>query len=139
MIVPSRRFASTCAGLIMIAGLYLTGCGSKSPTAPTPPVVLLDTTVTLMQGVTCNVGYVGAEFTGVAGKSVVISATGAGSLTPLFILYAPDYASQLGVSASSGAGAASLTFALTQSGLHHLSICDVNGVGGALRITVQQS
>jgi hypothetical protein len=28
-----------------------------SPTGPTP-VVLLDTTVTLMQGVPCNIGYV---------------------------------------------------------------------------------
>ena len=91
-----------------------------------------------MQGVTCNVGYVGAEFTGVTGKTVTISTTGAASLTPLFILYAPDYATQLAVSSPGSAGAASLTFALTQSGLHHLSICDVNGAGGALKVTVQQ-
>lgn len=140
MMVSSRRFALTFGGLIVIAGLSLTGCGgSKSPTAPTPaPVVLLDTTVTLVQGVTCNVGYVGADFTGVAGKTVAISTTGAGSLTPLFFLYAPDYATQLATSTPSGAGAARLTFALTQSGLHHLSICDVNGVAGALKVTVQQ-
>jgi hypothetical protein len=30
------------------------------------------------------------------------------------------------------------TLVLTQSGLHHLSVCDVNGVAGALRISVQQ-
>ena len=138
MKLPSRRFAPACAGLVMvIAGLHLTGCGSKSPTAPTP-VVLLDTTVTLVQGVTCSIGYAGAEFTGAAGKTVTISTTGAASLTPLFILYAPDFATQLGGSSSSGAGAASLTFALTQPGLHHLSICDANGVGGALRVTVKQ-
>jgi hypothetical protein len=122
---------------MVIAVLHLTGCGSTSPTGPTP-VVLLDTTVTLAQGVPCNVGYVGAEFTGVAGKTVAISATGTASLMPLFILYAPDFATQLAGSSSTGAGAASLTFALTQSGLHHLSICDVNGAAGALRITVHQ-
>jgi hypothetical protein len=122
---------------MLIAGLHLTGCGSTSPAAPTP-VVLLDTTVTLVQGVTCNVGYVGAEFTGAAGKTVAISATGATNLTPLFILYAPDFATQLSGSSPSGAGAASLTFPLTQSGLHHLSICDVNGVAGTLRVVVQQ-
>ena len=138
MALSFRRWPVACVRLvIVIAGLHLTGCGSTSPSGPTP-VVLLDTTVTLVQGVTCNVGYVGAEFTGVAGKTVAISATGGASLTPLFILYAPDFATQLAGSSSSGAGAASLTFALTQSGLHHLSVCDINGVAGALRVTVQQ-
>jgi hypothetical protein len=133
-----RRCSPACArAAIVIAGLYLTGCGSTPPTGPTP-VVLLDTTLTLAQGVNCNIGYVGAEFTGVAGKTVAISATGAASLTPLFLLYAPDFATQLGGSSSSGAGAASLTFALTQSGLHHLSVCDLNGVAGTLRVTVKQ-
>ena len=138
MRMTSCRSARTCAGLlIVIAGLLLPGCGSTSPAAPTP-VTLLDTTVTLTQGVTCNVGYVGAEFTGASGKTVAISASGAATLTPLIILYAPDFATQLSGSSSSGAGAASLTFTLTQSGLHHLSICDVNGVAGTLRVTVQQ-
>jgi hypothetical protein len=31
-----------------------------------------------------------------------------------------------------------LIFSLAQSGLHHLSICDVNGVAGPLRVTVTQ-
>jgi len=127
-----------CAGLVMaMAGLPLTGCGSTPPTAPSP-VVLLDTTVTLADGVNCSVGYVGAEFTGTAGTTVAISAAGAANLTPLFILYAPDFATQLATSSARGAGAASLTFALTQSGLHHLSLCEVNGVPGTLRVTVQQ-
>ena len=120
-----------------IAGLHVTACGSAPPTAPTP-VVLLDTTVNVMQGVSCNVGYVGAEFNGAAGKAITISATGAASQTPLFILYAPDFATQLAGSSPTGVGAAALTFVLTQPGLHHLSICDVNGVAGALRIVVQQ-
>jgi hypothetical protein len=140
MTMPSRRLTGrlACARLVMvIAGLHLAGCGSTPPTGPTP-VVLLDTTVTLAAGANCNVGYAGAEFTGVAGTTVAISATGAASLAPLFILYAPDFATQLAGSSSRGAGAASLTFALIQTGVHHLSICDVNGVAGTLRITVQQ-
>lgn len=138
--LTSGRLAIAC--LVMVtAGLPLAGCGSTSPsfpTEPTPTVVLLDTTVTVAEGVNCSVGYVGAEFTGTSGTTVAISATGVPSLTPLFILYAPDFATQLAVSSPRGAGVASLTFALTQSGLHHLSICDVNGAAGTLRITVQQ-
>ena len=138
MTQPFRRFAPACARLVMvIAGLYVTTCGGSSPNGPTP-VVLLDTTVTLAQGVNCNTGYVGTEFTGVAGQTVAIAATGAASLTPLFTLYAPDFATQLGGSSPSGAGAASLTVALSQSGLHHLSVCDVNGAAGTLRVTVKQ-
>jgi hypothetical protein len=133
-----RPFAPAWARVALVSGaLYLTGCGSTPPNGPTP-VVLLDTMVTLAQGVNCNVGYVGAEFTGTAGTTVAIAATGAASLTPLFLLYAPDFATQLGGSSSSGAGAASLTFTLTQSGLHHLSICEVNGIAGTLRVTVKQ-
>jgi hypothetical protein len=134
----SGRLAPAWARVVIaIAALYVTGCGSTSPNGPTP-LVLLDTTVTLAQGVNCNVGYVGAEFTGAAGKTVAISATGGASLRPLFLLYAPDFATQLGSSSPAGAGTASLTFTLTQSGLHHLSICDVNGVAGVLRVTVNQ-
>jgi hypothetical protein len=134
--VTSGRLACL---VVLIAGLHLAGCGSSTPAAPTPaPVVLLDTMVTLAAGVNCTVGYAGAEFPGTAGTTVAISATGASTQTPLFILYAPDFATQLATSASRGAGAASLTFALTQTGVHHLSICDVNGIAGTLRITVQQ-
>jgi hypothetical protein len=134
----SGRLAGACL-VMAIAGLHLTGCGSAPPTAPPPaPIVLLDTMVNVMDGVNCNVGYVGAEFTGTAGTTVAISATGATNLTPVFILYAPDFATQLASSSSRGAGAASLTHLLTQTGLHHLSICEANGIAGTLRITVQQ-
>jgi hypothetical protein len=135
--LPSRRFAPACARLVMVcAGLYLTTCGG-SPNGPTP-LVLLDTTVTLAQGVNCSTGYVGAEFTGMVGRTVVISATGAASLTPFFILYGPDFAVQLAASSPTGAGAAASNFALAQSGLHHLSICDLYGAAGTLRVTVTQ-
>jgi hypothetical protein len=134
-LAPSRL---ACLALA-VAGLHLTGCGSSTPTAPAPaPVVLLDTMVTLAAGVNCNVGYAGAEFPGTSGTTVAISATGVSTQTPLFILYAPDFATQLGSSSPRGAGAASLTFTLTQTGVHHLAICDVNGAAGTLRIIVQQ-
>jgi hypothetical protein len=136
---PSWRFTSIHACFILlVAGLLPAGCGgSSSPTGPTTRI-LLDTTVTLVQGVTCNTGYVGAEFTGTAGTTVSISATGAAGLAPLFTLYAPDFATQLGGSSPSGPGAASLTLALAQSGLHHLSVCDLNGTAGTLRVVVNQ-
>jgi len=138
VMLHSRRIAPACARLMMvIAGLYVTTCGGSSPNGPTP-VVLLDTTVTLAQGANCNTGYVGAEFTGMVGRTVRISVTGAASLTPIFILYAPDFAQQVGASSPTGPGAASLISALAQSGLHHLSICDVNGVAGTLRVNVTQ-
>jgi len=131
----SRRKAGLA---LMIAGLAVAGCGSTPPMAPTP-VMLLDTLVTVADGVNCTVGYVGAEFSAAPGANVTISATGATNLMPVFILYAPDFATQLAVSSSSGAGAASLTTSLTRAGLHHLSICDVNGTAGTLRITVRQN
>jgi len=125
----------SCAVILLASGL--TSCGST--TSPTPQgTVLLDTTVAVVQGVTCNTGGVSTDFTGTAGRTVIITATGATSLTPRFTLYAPDFATQLGGSASTGAGAASLTFALTQTGVHHVTLCDVNGVGGTLRVVVTQ-
>jgi hypothetical protein len=100
--------------------------------------VLLDTTLTLVAGVNCNTGGVSADFAGTAGRTVVITATGAATLTPRFTLYAPDFATQLGGSSSTGAGASSLTFALTQTGTHHVTACDLTGVAGALRVVVTQ-
>jgi len=135
-----HRFASAgaCAGLLFSA-LYLAGCGSSS-TAPvtSTQVVLLDTSVTLLAGVTCSTGNMAVDFTGTSGKTVLISATGAATLTPQFTLYAPDFATQLAGATSSTAGSASLTFTLTQSGVHHISLCDTKGVAGTLRVTVTQ-
>jgi hypothetical protein len=125
----------SCAAILLAA--CLTSCGSDSPTTP-QGTVLLDTNLNLVAGVTCNTGGVSADFNGTAGRTVIITATGASSLTPRFTLYAPDFATQLGGSSSTGAGAASLTFALTQAGVHHVTACDLNGVGGTLRVVVTQ-
>jgi hypothetical protein len=135
--IASCRIATACACLVVMVTLATISCRRASPTAPIG-ITLLDTTVTLAQGVSCNVGYVGADFQGMTGKTVAISAAGAGHMTPLFILYAPDFATRISQSSPSGAGAASLTVGLTQSGVHHLSICDVNGNGGVVRVTVTQ-
>jgi len=123
---------------MVVAVLVLAGCGGPISPDEHLEVVLLDTSVNLVEGVTCYVGYVGADFGGVIGRTVVISVAGAPNLTPLFTLYAPDFATLLGVSSSSAAGTASLTFTLTQTGLHHLSICDVNGIPGPLKVNVKQ-
>ena len=128
----------SCAAFLLLA-LSLTGCGGTS-TTPTPSqgTVLLDTSLTFVQGVTCNTGGVSASFAGTSGRTVTIAATGAATLTPQFTLYAPDFATQLRASSAAGAGAASLTFALTQTGTHHVTLCDVNGVAGAIRVVVTQ-
>jgi hypothetical protein len=67
---------------------------------------------------------------------VTIAATGAATLTPRFTLYAPDFTTQLGGSTAGVPGAASLKFTLTSSGVHHVTLCDINGVGGTLRVKV---
>ena len=134
-----RRFPPACAGVVtVIAVLFLAGCGGPISPDEHMEVVLLDTSVNLVEGVTCLVGYVGADFGGVIGRTVVISVAGAPNLTPIFTLYAPDFATLLGVSSSTAAGTASLSFTITQTGLHHLSICDVKGTPGPLKVNVKQ-
>jgi hypothetical protein len=117
--------------------LALLSFACSSPAAPTE-ITLLNTTLTMTQGVTCENGGVSADFMGTAGTTVVISGSGTAAQTPRFTLYAPDFATQLGGSSSSGAGAASLTIGLAQTGVHHVTFCDVNGVGGTLRAMVKQ-
>ena len=123
---------------MLAAQFCLPGCGGyDSPTTPSE-TVLLNTTLNFTAGVTCVTGGVTAEFAGTASKSVTITATSAATLTPRFTLYAPDFATQLGGSASSGAGSAALTFTLLATGTHHVSACELNGVGGPVTLKVTQ-
>jgi hypothetical protein len=117
-----------------------TACGGDDGTDPNDSgaVTLKDVTLTLPTGQNCDVGGVTTDFTGESGKTVVITATTAASLHPQFTLYAPDFDTQLGGSTSAGAGKATLTFVLTQSGDHHVSACDANGGAGTIRIVVKQ-
>lgn len=131
----SERRRSLKASLVgVFAAFALAGCGGDS-TAP-DVTTLLDTTLHTEQGVTCSTGGVSADFTGQAGKTVTISVSGASTLTPVFVLYAPDYSTQLGASTANGAGKARLTIALIESGVHHVSLCEQNGLAGSLRVTV---
>ena len=114
------------------------GCSSSSTASDSSSVTLLNITVSLPAGVTCDSGGVDADFTGQAGKTVDILVSGASSLTPRFTLYAPDFATQLGFSSPNGAGKAFLSIALTQSGAHHLTLCDANGTAGSLKVNVTQ-
>lgn len=128
-----KRIALSCVSLL---ALCFAAC-SSSPTTPTE-ITLLDTTLTLAQGVTCQTGGVSTDFSGTAGKTVAIIGTGNITQTPRFTLYAPDFTRQLGGSSSVSPGSATLTIGLTETGVHHLTFCDVNGVGGTLHVTVHQ-
>ena len=132
-----RRACPRVEAAVLLA-LFFSSCGgADSPTSPSE-TVLLNTTLNVVAGVTCATGGVSADFTGSAGKSTTITASGAANLTPRFTLYAPDFTTQLGGSTSTGAGAASLTFTLIQSGTHHVTVCDLAGVAGALTVRVTQ-
>ena len=123
---------------MVLAQLSLTGCGSTDmPTSPTD-TVLLSTSVNFVAGVTCATGGANVEFPGTAGKTVVITASATAALTPRFTLYAPNFTTQLGGSVSTGAGTSSLTTTLTASGTHYVTLCDVNGIAGAVAVKVTQ-
>ena len=50
----------------------------------------------------------------------------------------PDYATQLALGTASTSNTETLDYTLTQSGTFHVTVCDVNGVGGDVRLTVTQ-
>lgn len=120
----------------VVLSVVLASCGS-SPSAPSD-VTLLDTTLTLTQGVTCQTGGFSTDFMGTAGKTVVIAGAGTAAQTPRFTAYAPDFTRELGGSSPAGPGAAALTLTLTETGVYHATFCDINGVGGTIRVTVKQ-
>jgi hypothetical protein len=121
---------------VPLLALSVASC-SSSPSAPTV-ITLLDTTLAMTPGVTCQTGGFSTDFMGTAGKTVVITGTGSATQTPRFTLYGPDFTRELGGSSPAGAGAASLTIGLTETGVHHATFCDINGVGGTIRVTVKQ-
>lgn len=120
---------------VTLAALLLTGCGGKDSTAPSE-VQILNVSVNLDAGVNCDQGGAAAEFAGQAGKTYTILASGASSLRPFFVLYAPDFGTQLGASSAYGNGKARLSIGVTETGTFHLTVCEVNGAGGTLKITV---
>lgn len=113
-------------------------CGDDDDASGPDLDVLLSTNVILTSGVTCATGGVSKDFAGTATKTIVITASGGAALTPEITLYAPDFETQLGGSASTGAGRAALTHTLTETGTHHISVCDANGTAGSLSLVVTQ-
>ena len=130
---PFRTLACALSALALVAA-----CGDD--TEATSPIgdVLLSANLIMEGGVTCATGGVSRDFTGTAGKTVVITASGTSAMTPQITLYAPDFETQLAGSASTGPGRAALTKLLTETGTHHVSVCDANGVAGNLNLVVTQ-
>jgi len=97
--------------------------------------LLLDTTLSLETGQTCQTTGASRDFNGTAGQTVVINVTGPAGSQPAIILYAPDFATQLG-GAAGAKGTNSARLKLTQTGVYHSSTCDDAGVGGTFRMVV---
>lgn len=131
-----RRLRAFAA--VLTASAMLAGCGDDDESTGPDPDVLLSTNIILTAGVTCETGGVNKDFNGVAGKTIAMVVSGAASLTPQFTLYAPDFDTQLAFSASTGAGRAAASRALTETGTYHISVCDANGVAGNVTLVVTQ-
>lgn len=113
-------------------------CGTGNPSNEVilgVGTTLLDTTASITPGLTCLNGGVSREFSGTAGQTVVINVTGPPNTQPAIVLYAPDFATQLG-SVGGSSVFNSLRVKLLQTGTHHVDVCDDRGVGGTFRIVV---
>ena len=132
----SRPFRTLVCALF--AFTLVAACGDDDDSTATGGTVLLSANLIMEGGVTCAIGGVSRDFTGTAGKTVVITASGASTMTPQITLYAPDFETQLAGSASTGAGRAALTKALTETGTHHVSVCEANGLAGNINLVVTQ-
>lgn len=124
--------------MVFLLAFTAASCNSDTTAPEDDTVMLLDTTLAFSQGVTCDTGGVNTAFTAAAGTTVTILAQAATNLNPAFVLYAPDFSTQLGASAASGAGRARLVIQLTQAGQHHVTLCEVSGAAGSVRVTVSR-
>lgn len=135
MTSPRRVHAFAVA---VAAATLFAACGDDDESTGPDPDVLLSVNLIMEGGVTCATGGVSRDFNGTAGKTVVITATGGSTMTPQITLYAPDFETQLAGSAATAAGRAALTKALTETGTHHISVCDANGVAGNVAVVVTE-
>jgi hypothetical protein len=129
--------------VLIACAVSLSACGSSSNSPTTPTVItLLDTTVALVAGQNCNIGGKSVDFQGTANTHVTVALTGSGSTGGVGMnlgvtLYAPDFATQL--TGGTGLNTVTVDKALTQTGTHHVSFCEVNGVAGNVRVVVTQN
>lgn len=136
--MPSLRHLRTLVCAVSAVTLFA-ACGDDDDDPAGPAgTVLLNANLIMESGVTCATGGVSRDFSGTAAKTVVITASGASTMTPQITLYAPDFETQLAGSAATSAGRAALTKALTETGTYHISVCDANGVAGSVNVVVTQ-
>lgn len=134
----ARRRAARAAASLAIA-LVVAGCGDDS-TSPddSGAATLLDASLNIQQGDDCDNGSVSRDFAALAGGRITITVTGPANRNVLFVLYAPDFAQQLG-SAQSSQGTARLIVTVPTGGTHHVDVCELDGVATAVRLVVTQS
>jgi hypothetical protein len=123
--------------LALAFALPLVACGDDDDgTDPNLNVVLNSTVIFSGATTSCATGGVSRDFTSQSGKTVAVTVSGPSALTPQFVLYAPDFETQIAASASTGAGRAALNHTLTETGVHHLTFCDANGASGSINVVV---
>jgi hypothetical protein len=83
-------------------------------------------------------GAVARELSAIAGGRITITVTGPANRNVLVVLYAPDYAEQLG-SAQSSQGTARLIVTVSTGGVHPLNVCELDGIATTVRVVVTQS
>jgi hypothetical protein len=136
-------------GIKTVAGAavgLLIGCGGSGPSTPTGPTVttppsqvrvLLDVRrVDVPGGQGCNISSNPQEFMGRAGTMVTIEVNGPLAMTPSITVYAPDFATQLRGTLTSGPGIQTMVTTTTENGPYRVNVCATNSVGGPVRIRV---
>lgn len=117
-------------GLILVVGpIFIAGChDNKGPTT----IVLLDTTQQLAPG-----GCASSLFNGQAGVPVKVEATGPSNENPDLTLFDPNN-NQIATATNPTLESETLGFTPNITGGYTVRVCDVNNVGGAVRVVVTQ-
>lgn len=120
----------TYLSMIFVLGVtFLTGCGNNDNPI-LPPTVLLDVTQQLAPN-----GCAAAIFNGQAGDDVDITATGPANENPDLFVFDPS-STQVAAAQSPNLGIETLGFTPAVTGAFTVQVCDVNNVGGAVRVRV---
>ncbi len=118
-------------GIIFLVGpVFLAGCHDEDNGSS--PVILLDTTQQLAPG-----GCASPLFNGEAGVPVKVEATGPSNENPDLTIFDPNN-NQVATATNSTLGSETLGFTPSITGGYTVRVCDVNNVGGAVRVVVTQ-